>query len=83
MQASRTRGSNNQTLASALGSSATHGQGEDTIPTLRGKLSLLEKDLERRQESYVVRERAFKARIEELESEIVICKKSTIGISYP
>lgn len=79
MQASRTRGSNNQTLASALGSSATHGQGEDTIPTLRGKLSLLEKDLERRQESYVVRERVFKARIEELESEIAHTRDDKTG----
>jgi chromosome segregation ATPase len=34
------------------------------------KLGLLERDLERRQESYVSRERAFKTRIDELETEL-------------
>ena len=70
MQASRTKTSSNNNLASSLGNSATHGSGEDTVNSLRGKLALVEKDLERRQESYVVRERAFRTRIEELESEI-------------
>ena len=79
MQASKTRGNLTQTLASTLGSSATHGQGEDTIQSLRGKLALIEKDLERRQESYVVRERAFKARIEELESEIASSRDKKTG----
>ena len=79
MQANKTRGSANQTLASTLGSTATHGQGEDTIQSLRGKLALLEKDLERRQESYVVRERAFKSRIEELESEIASSRDKKTG----
>lgn len=37
---------------------------------LVGKISLLERDLERRQESYVTRERAYKLRIEELEEEL-------------
>lgn len=57
-------------LTATLGSSAQHGSGEDTLQGLRGKVGLLEKDLERRQESYVVRERAYKTRIEELEAEI-------------
>ena len=55
---------------SSTGSSAHVGGGEDTVSSLRGKVGLLETDLARRQESYVIRERAFKTRIEELEAEI-------------
>jgi hypothetical protein len=39
--------------------------------SLKTKVGLLEKDLERRQESYIARERAYKSRIEELEGEVM------------
>lgn len=41
----------------------------DTM-SLHNKLNALEKDLERRQESYISRERAYKLRIDELEEEL-------------
>lgn len=37
---------------------------------LKQKINMLEKDLERRQESYISRERAYKTRIDELEEEL-------------
>lgn len=40
------------------------------------KISFLERDIERRQESYIARERAYKARIEELEEEVNLLKES-------
>ena len=42
----------------------------DDPGSLKLRISLLEKDLERRQESYISRERAYKTRIDELEDEI-------------
>jgi DNA repair exonuclease SbcCD ATPase subunit len=42
----------------------------DDVNSLKSRLTLLEKDLERRQESYITRERAYKTRIEELEDEL-------------
>ena len=42
------------------------GDVENDPASLVSKISLLERDLERRQESYVSRERAYKTRIEEL-----------------
>ena len=53
--------------SNVLGDSALIG--EDTI-SLLSKISLLEKDLERRQSSYATREEAYKARIEQLEEEL-------------
>ena len=63
MQSSKLRNANTASTLGGMG-------GDDSVQSLRGKINLLEKDLERRQESYVVRERAYKTRIEELESEI-------------
>ena len=52
----------------------------DTDPAaLLGKVGLLEKDLERRQESYVSRERAYKTRIDELEEELLAMRQSKTG----
>ncbi len=42
-------------------------------------LMLSEKDLERRQESYITRERAYKVRIDELEEELTAQKTSKTG----
>lgn len=61
---------NSKRVTNTLSSTTHGGGGEDTISSLRGKVGLLETDLARRQESYVIRERAFKTRIEELEAEI-------------
>ena len=40
---------------------------------------MLEKDLERRQESYISRERAYKSRIEELEGEVLSVREQRTG----
>ena len=47
--------------------------------SLVGKINSLEKDLERRQESYVARERAYKTRIEELEDELKFQRQEKTG----
>lgn len=47
--------------------------------SLAGKINALEKDLERRQESYVARERAYKTRIEELEEELKFQRQEKTG----
>jgi DNA repair exonuclease SbcCD ATPase subunit len=59
------------------GHAATHES--DEAFNLKSKLSLLEKDLERRQESYITRERAYKTRIEELEEELSRQKQRKSG----
>ena len=46
---------------------------------MKGKVAMLEDDLKRRQESYVSRERAYKARIEELEEEVMSVRESKTG----
>ena len=51
-----------------LGENMLIGDG-DAI-SLHIKLGAMEKDLERRQESYITRERAYKLRIDELEEEL-------------
>ena len=43
---------------------------------LLAQVSCLEKDLERRQESYVTRERAYKTRIEELEQDLLVVRQT-------
>lgn len=55
--------------SSGLRSNAAHGDSNDEGNT-RVRVQMLEKDLERRQESYIARERAYKARIEDLEEEL-------------
>lgn len=47
-----------------------HGQQDNDLSDVRVRVGMLEKDLERRQESYIARERAYKARIEDLEEEL-------------
>ena len=67
--------------------SASNGRGGkngsaevDSDPTsLVNKIGTLEKDLERRQESYVSRERAYKTRIDELEEELLSQRQSKTG----
>lgn len=66
-------------LRGAIDNTTGAVNNEDTVQTLRSKVVLLEKDLERRQESYIVRERAFKTRIEELESELESQRQSKTG----
>lgn len=58
--------------------SGVEGEGGD--PTaLVNKIDMLERDLERRQESYVSRERAYKTRIDELEEELLNQRQSKTG----
>jgi hypothetical protein len=66
-------------LRGSIDTSSAAVVNEDTVQTLRSKVVLLEKDLERRQESYIVRERAFKTRIDELESELENQRQSKTG----
>lgn len=58
--------------AASRASMAVSGPVENTEDSfnLKAKITLLEKDLERRQESYISRERAYKTRIDELEEEL-------------
>lgn len=56
-----------------------HEGNDDDPAKLLSKLSLLEKDLERRQESYVSRERAYKTRIDELEEELLSQRQAKTG----
>ena len=53
--------------------------GDDGNTSLAAKVAMLEKDLERRQESYISRERAYKVRIDELEEELTTQKQSKTG----
>jgi len=55
------------------------GDVENDPASLVSKISLLERDLERRQESYVSRERAYKTRIEELEEELLSQRQEKTG----
>ena len=54
---------------------------DDVAPasSLIAKVSVLEKDLERRLESYVARERAYKTRIQELEEELSFVRQTKTG----
>jgi len=56
-----------------------HDSNEEDPAQLLAKVSLLEKDLERRQESYVSRERAYKTRIDELEEELLSQRQAKTG----
>lgn len=58
---------------------ATDGHDGEDVTSLISKISLLERDLERRQESYVSRERAYKTRIDELEEELVNQRQGKTG----
>jgi len=62
-----------------LGTSNKVDANIDDPATAVGRLNLLERDLERRQESYVARERAFKTRIDELEEEIAALRQEKTG----
>ena len=55
------------------------GESENDPASMASKISLLERDLERRQESYVSRERAYKTRIEELEEELLSQRQEKTG----
>jgi hypothetical protein len=62
--------------------SATINAGDgfpDETFSLNERLAQLEKDLERRQESYIARERAYKIRIDELEEEVASQRESKTG----
>lgn len=69
------RGRGSPSGAYAGGSS----ESENDPASLVSKISLLERDLERRQESYVSRERAYKTRIEELEEELLSQRQEKTG----
>eukprot|EP01039_Chlorochromonas_danica_P000196 gene195-206_t len=47
--------------------------------SLHARIGQLEKDLERRQESYITRERAYKMRIDELEEELAAQREAKTG----
>lgn len=63
------RGLNNSGVNGILNSSIISETSEEP-GILKQKIIMLEKDLERRQESYISRERAYKTRIDELEEEL-------------
>lgn len=54
-------------------------RGGDDVGFLRSEVSRLESDLKRRQENYILRERAHLTKIEELEEEIQNFKKAKAG----
>ena len=60
-------------------SNGMNSNGENDPSALLNKISMLEKDLERRQESYVTRERAYKSRIDELEEELTLQRQEKTG----
>lgn len=53
-----------------IGSLSVTDVASDDPAVLRQKIALLESDLERRQETYIKRERAYKTRIDELDEEL-------------
>ena len=68
-----------KSLSNSMGRSTTPGQhhhnngnnfNETDEGSFRVRTHMLEKDLERRQESYIARERAYKARIEDFDMNI-------------
>jgi hypothetical protein len=63
----------------ALGREGGSGANDYDPTSLRVRNNMLEKDLERRQESYIARERAYKARIEDLEEELNAQKQTKTG----
>ena len=66
-----------QKRTSARSSELPSKKGDDM--GMKGKLAMLEDDLKRRQESYISRERAYKARIEELEEEVMSVREGKTG----
>jgi chromosome segregation ATPase len=52
---------------------------EQNVSSAFSRISLLEKDLERRQESYIERERSYKTRIDELEQEVTLQRQNKTG----
>jgi hypothetical protein len=56
-----------------------YGSGDNDPIALNAKINLLERDLERRQESYIARERAYKTRIDELEEELMLQRQEKTG----
>jgi chromosome segregation ATPase len=61
--------SSNRQLSSSAHSGVMDNNQEDMV-SLKNKIAMLERDLERRQESYISRERAYKTRIDELDEEV-------------
>lgn len=57
---------------------AAEGSAEDTF-NLKAEINLLKNDIERRQETYIARERAYKQRIDELEEEFNRQKSGKTG----
>ena len=64
---------------SPMNVTGTRKSDEGGTGGLKGRVSMLEKDLERRQESYISRERAYKARIDELEGEVLSVREQKTG----
>ena len=64
---------------SKLSAKGPKAVSSDDPAVLRAKISLLEEDLRRRQENYVIRERAHLAKIEEYEEEIQNYRKQKTG----
>lgn len=62
------------------GNTTTTEMNEVEVNSLKMKVSLLENDLDRRQDSYVGREHAYKSRINELEEELSQLRQNKVGV---
>ena len=61
------------------GSKGSRGGSPDDPMALKSKITMLEEDLKRRQQNYILRERSHMAKIEELEEEIGNYRKAKTG----
>lgn len=64
------QGSPNSLTLPRINSQNEFNERRDDSAFLLSRVDMLEKDLERRTEAYIRRERAYKTRIEELEEEV-------------
>lgn len=72
------RGGGGRSPTAAFGGGLSSDNDSDPA-SLLSKINLLERDLERRQESYVSRERSYKTRIDELEEELLSQRQEKTG----
>ena len=70
LAASKTGGTSSNRQLSSSGNTGVLDNSQDDTASLKNKITMLERDLERRQESYISRERAYKTRIDELDEEV-------------
>ena len=70
VSSSKLGGSNASRQVLSAGPTGVLDGNQEDVVSLKNKIAMLEKDLERRQESYISRERAYKTRIDELDEEV-------------